>query len=194
MVRFWNDIKDIKLFTYETLNQYARREELIGWIPGDQGVNGAELAEEITRLIKENTGLHEKMAKYEVAGYDVINGMLIDDFIEILESEYLDDHDFSYMYEGHLLAIKTAAGNETLNLFHALCGLAGIIDGVSDITLSPCLNKLSLFGIIKLSFPIDPYVAKCEFTDDGRKIFMYLKENDWTQKIYPESKNSSKLI
>ena len=61
MVRFWSDSKDIKLAILETLSEFSRREELIGWIPGNQAVNTGELAEELARLAKENSELREQV-------------------------------------------------------------------------------------------------------------------------------------
>jgi hypothetical protein len=61
MVRPWSDSKDIKLAILETLSEFSRREELIGWIPGNQAVNTGELAEELARLAKENSELRERI-------------------------------------------------------------------------------------------------------------------------------------
>ena len=185
-VRFWDDIKDIKLAIPETLNQYARREELIGWIPGDQGVNGAELAEEIARLTKENAFSREKVAQYEAIS-NKINGKSMMEFIQILESEKIRKEDFKGLYEGYVKAIKNAAGEEDLNLFHVLCGLSEIIDGISKIPLSPCVKNLLLFGIIKISSSKPSFISQFEFTDDGRNLFIYLKQNHLTQPIKPPS-------
>jgi Domain of unknown function (DUF4062) len=54
MSKFWSDPRDIKLAIYETLSEFSRRDDLIGWVPGDQAVNGGAVAEEIARLGKEN--------------------------------------------------------------------------------------------------------------------------------------------
>lgn len=62
MIRFWKDPKDIKLAVMETMAEFSRREELIGWIPGNEGINTGAVAEEIARLIKENAQLKEQMA------------------------------------------------------------------------------------------------------------------------------------
>lgn len=47
MVRFWSDVKDIKLAIMETMADFSSREELIGWIPGNETVNTGAVAEEI---------------------------------------------------------------------------------------------------------------------------------------------------
>jgi hypoxanthine phosphoribosyltransferase/mannose-6-phosphate isomerase-like protein (cupin superfamily) len=36
MVRFWSDPKDIKLFIMETIADFSKRAELVGWIPGGE--------------------------------------------------------------------------------------------------------------------------------------------------------------
>jgi hypothetical protein len=60
MCRFWTDTKDIKLSILETLSNFARREELIGWVRGNEPANAAALAEEVARLAKENTELRQQ--------------------------------------------------------------------------------------------------------------------------------------
>jgi hypothetical protein len=57
LVRFWNDRKDIVLAVLSTLSEFGRRDDLVGWIPGDQAVNTGALAEAIARLAKENASL-----------------------------------------------------------------------------------------------------------------------------------------
>jgi len=63
LVKFWHDPRDIKLAILETLADFARRDELVGWIPGDQAVNTGALAEEIARLGKENASLRQQLSK-----------------------------------------------------------------------------------------------------------------------------------
>jgi hypothetical protein len=57
MVKFWDDFKDIKIAVGETLSQFARRDDLIGWVRPSQEVNMPALADEIARLSKENAEL-----------------------------------------------------------------------------------------------------------------------------------------
>jgi hypothetical protein len=61
MVRFWSDVKDIKLSVMETMADLSGREELIGWIPGDEGIKTGVVAEEIAQLIKENKELRDEL-------------------------------------------------------------------------------------------------------------------------------------
>lgn len=57
MVRFFEDTKDIKVSIFETLSDFSKREDLIGWVPGNQKAINPIIAEEITRLSEENSKL-----------------------------------------------------------------------------------------------------------------------------------------
>jgi hypothetical protein len=52
--RFLEDAKDIKISVGETLAQFARREELFGWVRPSAQPNMPALADEIARLSREN--------------------------------------------------------------------------------------------------------------------------------------------
>jgi hypothetical protein len=54
LVKMWRDPKDIKIAVLETLSEFSRREDAIGWVPADQAVNTTVLVEEMHRLAKEN--------------------------------------------------------------------------------------------------------------------------------------------
>ena len=60
MVEFWNDPRDIKLAILKKMNEFNRRDDVIGWIPGNEAVNTASLAVEIARLSSENAELRAK--------------------------------------------------------------------------------------------------------------------------------------
>ncbi len=73
MVEFWEDPKDIQLAIVRTLNQLARREDLIGWVRPHMEANLPALSNEIARLSKENAELRGQLGtKSEV----IINGAL----------------------------------------------------------------------------------------------------------------------
>ncbi len=72
MVEFWEDPKDIQLAIVRTLNQLARREDLIGWVRPHLEANLPALSNEIARLSKENAELRGQLGtKSEV----IINGL-----------------------------------------------------------------------------------------------------------------------
>ncbi len=63
LVEFWNDLKGIELAIHKSLGKFSKREELVGWIRGDQAVDGGALAEEMVKLNKENRELKMKISE-----------------------------------------------------------------------------------------------------------------------------------
>ena len=62
MVRFWEDHKDIKITIGEKLAQLSRQEDLLGWVRPQKEADISSLADEITRLSKENAQLREQLS------------------------------------------------------------------------------------------------------------------------------------
>lgn len=75
MVRFWCDPRDIKLAVMETMAEFSRRTELVGWISGSEAVNAGALAKEFARLTKENSELREQLTHFSasVGSYGGLN-------------------------------------------------------------------------------------------------------------------------
>jgi hypothetical protein len=88
MVRFWSDAKDIKLSILETLADFSRRSDLIGWIPGSESVDTGALAEEIVRLTKENAELRESVSK-GLAQSTKYSGLTYDEMVALLSRRNL---------------------------------------------------------------------------------------------------------
>ncbi|MFD2937708.1 DnaB-like helicase C-terminal domain-containing protein [Spirosoma flavum] len=57
IVKFWDDERDIKLAILQTLPEFERRPELIGWVPGNEATASNMVAKEIARLAEENSAL-----------------------------------------------------------------------------------------------------------------------------------------
>ena len=87
MVKFWDDFKDIKIVVGETLAQFARRDDLIGWVRPSQEANMPALADEIVRLSKENAELRSQIAKSNPG--EAINGLSFAELKALLESKNL---------------------------------------------------------------------------------------------------------
>ena len=95
MVKFWSDPRDIKLAILETMAEFSLRPELIGWIPGDEAVNGGAVAEEIARLTKENASLRDQVSNSAVAPTKY-NGLTFEEMSSLLRQtkptcEYASD-------------------------------------------------------------------------------------------------------
>jgi hypothetical protein len=81
LVKFWDGPLEIKLAIYETLNDFSRRDDLIGWVPGDQAVNSGAVVEEIARLAKENASLRDRLSKQTSETY---SGLSFDEMLQAL--------------------------------------------------------------------------------------------------------------
>lgn len=81
MVSFWNDPRDIKLAIHETLNEFNEREDLIGWVRGNELVNTGALAEEMARLAKENAELRTKTSNQPLM---LFSGLTFDELFGLL--------------------------------------------------------------------------------------------------------------
>jgi len=50
IVKFFGDSKDIKLSIYETISEFSKRDDLIGWVPGNQKIDISKMAEKQAKL------------------------------------------------------------------------------------------------------------------------------------------------
>ena len=89
LVKFWRDPKDIELAVLRTLSEFARRDDLVGWIPADQAVNTGALAEEIARLAKENASLREQISKRGTES-PFVSGVTFDEMFQLLVRHRID--------------------------------------------------------------------------------------------------------
>jgi hypothetical protein len=86
MIRTWSDVKDIIIAVHETLNELSKREDLIGWIPGNQAVTGA-VAEQLASLAKENSDLRKRLSEVSEPTFQ---GLTFDQLCEVLRREEID--------------------------------------------------------------------------------------------------------
>jgi len=61
LVKIWHHPKDIELAVLKTLSEFARRDDLIGWIPGDQAVNPCRIPS------KNQFHTHRRLARFRGA-------------------------------------------------------------------------------------------------------------------------------
>lgn len=90
LVKFYSDGRDIKLAIHETMAEFNRRKELIGWVRADQEVNTDNLAEEMARLAKENSQLREKISNEGFGGFPTFLGLTLDELVNLLKSQKID--------------------------------------------------------------------------------------------------------
>lgn len=141
LVKFWEDSKDIKIATGETLSQFARRDELTGWVRPNESANMPALADEIARLSKENALLRNQVSRGSSVG--TIQGLSFDDLKMLLESKEL-----LALLEGNRLDLGSQRGIAPTN------------------ATSTKLAELTALGLVQ----IKPNLSnpRYELTDSGR--------------------------
>jgi hypothetical protein len=119
MVRFWQDPKDIKISILETLSEISRRDDLVGWIPGDQAVDTATLAEEMARLAKENADLREKLASLSEAS-TTYNGLTFEQMYKLLSETKANITNVEGDVVQKINSVSNTLGDTEPKLLHAL--------------------------------------------------------------------------
>lgn len=88
MVKFWDDTKDIKIAVGETLSNFSRRADMIGWVRSNQGTNMPALTDELARLSKENADLRIEISNNAISN-DRINGLSFNELKKLLITKNL---------------------------------------------------------------------------------------------------------
>jgi hypothetical protein len=176
MVRFWSDVRDIKLAVYETMGEFSRRSELIGWIPGDEGVNAGLLAEELARLTKENAELQAKVAQ-SARPIPTYNGLTYSELADLLASEHLPLVEYSESNETWAKEVvdqyvDTATVLDLLWTLQAHILPGGIVY-YSDPRI-PLLLRLATFGVLQITTEETRGLHRFELTPDGRNFTVRL--------------------
>jgi hypothetical protein len=120
MSKFWSNPLEIKLAILETMADFSHRNNLIGWIPGSEAVNGGALAEELARLTKENAGLREELSRSSTSSSGPYNGLTYDQMYLLLNKTQLDTSSLSGDQLGALNDIVRAFGATRPTALHLL--------------------------------------------------------------------------
>jgi len=180
MVRFWKDPRDIKLAILETVSEFSRRDDVVGWVPANEVVNASAVAEEIARLAKENATLREQVKVLSAAGPALFNGLTFEQMYKLLAITKLD-LDVDKMGEKNVQDLQTVAeifGDPVPGLLHAFWVLSEQVRRGGHIKSSDRLNmkiasKLEEFGLLKSS---ESTVGRSfELTDIGSQFLVRLR-------------------
>ncbi|GAB3767793.1 hypothetical protein GCM10028818_01210 [Spirosoma horti] len=87
--RSWDSVDALKLLTINSIRALEDNTSLIGWIPGDQGTNSAEIANQLAILIKENKELRLLTQDKKDTG-DLFNGLEFREVNRLLSSTPFD--------------------------------------------------------------------------------------------------------
>lgn len=110
MVRFWSNVDQIKLAILESLNELARRDDLVGWVRADQAPT-VQALEELARLSQEN-----QLLRAERADLPEIMGVNYAQMLDLLKSTRFE----------HANILRDTVGETFVRLCHAAAGEAGL--------------------------------------------------------------------
>ena len=203
LVRFWCDRKDIELAVLRTLSDFARRDDLVGWVPGNEAVNIGALAEEIARLAKENASLREQISKLGVAS-PFFSGLSFDEMFQLLLSNRIDPTQVSAEMLGILKNVAMAFRHSEPTLLHFfwLCRNALGKERERGRKKSPeshdYLNDLQMFNLVKeYGEDIGSYVyTEYSLTETGKsfllRLMRYPGSQEATEYHFPKDMDSER--
>jgi Domain of unknown function (DUF4062) len=173
MVSFFGDLKDIKLAIQESMSDFMRREELKGWIPGDQQVSGV-VAEEIAKLTKENQELRERISLVKPQE-QLYNGLSFSELFEMLLSETIavDKIIVARGVEVLLNRVKGKFGHENISFLHLFFAIGdGEIGDNQMVSVHSSIKKLeSKYRLVHSSLMSG---GTCVLTDPGHTFYLQL--------------------
>ncbi len=201
MVRFCEDPKEVKLAIHETLNVFSKRENLVGWIPGNQGANVLELADQVARLAKENSQLRQKVSEYENGAVIKISDLPIEKFIGILSNQPVSIKSINELpqnFQNALFERYEDIDSDNLN-YRMICeAILPMIDGISTINPSVIARNLCTLGILHMKQNNNGTFNIPELTDEGRRLFFYLNDGDskllYSRDIFFSNNNKSSKV
>ncbi|XZF16040.1 DUF4062 domain-containing protein [Chitinophagaceae bacterium MMS25-I14] len=170
MVRFWSDAKDIKLSVFETLSEFARREDLVGWVPGDKKIDTSGLAEELARLGRENAALRKQLDEAGTLSQLDFNGLSYQELKKLLDSLKFDMTNINFTKQ---LAEEIGAQSENfgasnnnisfLHFFYVLANFNNVFDYMPFERAIAHFKRLQQLGLIRNSGTVS-------ITDVGRNF------------------------
>jgi hypothetical protein len=171
--RFWRDPKDIKLAILETLSEFSRRTDLVGWIPGSNRVDSGALAEEIARLGKENASLRDMIAKNGVGGGAPINGLSFGEMYALLSKKIVRGLDASTLPKDHVLRrIASTFGEDSPSLLHVFWAARHLLSNNARV---PPYVAADLKELERLRLIHEFLSGRYTLTNEGRAFLLRLE-------------------
>lgn len=170
MVSFFSDITQIKYAILDSLLEFSRREDLIGWIPGTQSINTAMIAEEIARLTKENEYLKQNASILSLSAY----GLTFEELKNILQNEKFQ---FPASDVKTINEIKSQLGNKT-DTISVLDFFKGLSEDLNNHRAPKYyvvfLERLRFYDLVAFSY----YDGTWSITGGGKAFIAKLKFQD----------------
>lgn len=160
IVKFVEDLKDIKLAVGESLNEMSRRDNLKGWVKADD-TDYSSISEELARLSKENSELKSELN--EINSQEKINGIKVSQMLKLLKEKELDYKEIFkyYMYD------EEYGCTDSLELFMSI----GIPNNYS--------NSIGLQDVEELRFlmNLNLITIDAKITEKGSLLYTHVLQN-----------------
>ncbi|WP_430898652.1 MULTISPECIES: DUF4062 domain-containing protein [unclassified Paraflavitalea] len=153
LIKFWDDKKDIKIAIHEKLSEFSYRKDLVGWVKGDKMIDVVPFAEEIARLIKENSELRISLNNAQKDSNSTYASLTYNQLKNLLESETIVINDNEISLFNFMLANGKSLGE----------GL-----DVGDNSAGPFL----ILASYKVVLNIGKGFYRFRFTDDGHNFYL----------------------
>lgn len=196
LVHFWNDLSGIELAIHKSLANFGKREELIGWVRGDEAVNGGALAEELARLGKENAELRNELLRLQEHTVRDFDGLSFDELFQFFESkefnvlEVLKNTPNGSRFNISRGILTNSSGLTLATANDILITFSPVIDGALPIRSESCNGVFMFFlqhGIVKFNPHTNITLVLIEFTQVGRRYFNRLRFLEKYKKLISES-------
>jgi DNA-binding HxlR family transcriptional regulator len=191
LVKFWRDPRDIKLAIMETMADFSRREDLVGWIPGNEGINAGALAEELARLAKENAALRQQVAS-KSPDPRAYNALSFEEMYKILSDEEANISEFPEDIVAICRRITDTFEDSNPGLLHLFWLISKLyidremLGPISDKPLFETLNRLYEFGLVERVGKASGVYYR--LTETGRQFLLRLRLERDTKKAEQWSK------
>jgi hypothetical protein len=156
MVRFWSDPRDIKLAILETMSEFERRPELIGWISGIEAIDSGPVVEEIARLTRENSDLREQLSQVSALSSATYNGLTFEQMYKLLTKIPINSPGLSGELLRSLKQVSDMFGGPSTNMLHFLWLISGAFQDRQTLSglhqpIRELVNRLIGLGFIERS-------------------------------------------
>ncbi|MEM7557361.1 MAG: DUF4062 domain-containing protein [Cyanobacteria bacterium P01_A01_bin.84] len=178
MSGFWTDTRDIELEIIKTLQTFSRREDLIGWVKGDEAVDSVALTDELARLSKENADLREENNQLRSNNNFSELGISYDEMKSLLEKTNINCSKIKDFFSNKL---NWAISMEINNLFDFLIVFREFIDGPNGLTFKMTSNTIEFLDITESrSDESGSYLFYRVFIELSKKDIVDYKSNPTT--------------
>ena len=183
MVRFWSDPRDIKLAIHETMSEFSRRNDLSGWVPGNQAISTGILAEEVARVTRENAELRQQITR-SAGSTATYNGLTFDEYHRLLAHQTVDLRAYAKSKDQRWKAVADQQG-PTSNLLEVCWALRDtFLEETGGILVSwrapefDVFFRLASLGLLAVRY--EDYDTECTsfaLTGDGRGFILRYMSN-----------------